>query len=163
MKGGTIYLIFLGLCVAATGALFTALMWNSFERAIDQRHWPKVEAVILSSEVAELQHDEFSPKEYQLKILYGYEWKGRAMTSEHLTVRPNKVSKQRAAITQEMENFPQGKRTSALVNPADPFIAILKPDSKAAGYSLWFPILFVIGGLGIVVKAIATTLTQARP
>jgi hypothetical protein len=41
------------------------------------------------------------------------------------------------------------------VNPADVNFAMLKPDSKAAGYSIWFPMLFVIGGLGIALRAIS--------
>jgi hypothetical protein len=48
----------------------------------------------------------------------------------------------------------------AFVNPAQPDFAVLKPDTKAAGYSIWFPLLFVVGGLGIVVRAIVR---RARP
>ena len=32
--------------------------------------------------------------------------------------------------------------------------AVLKMDSQAAGYSIWFPGLFVIGGLGIAGRAL---------
>ena len=76
MKGSTVYLIFLGLAVAALGVLFTLLMGSSYQRAVDQRSWPQVEAVVLSSGVGEFRHDEFSPREYRMEILYGYEWKG---------------------------------------------------------------------------------------
>jgi hypothetical protein len=31
---------------------------------------------------------------------------------------------------------------------------VLRPDSLAPGYSIWFPSLFVIGGLGIAVRAL---------
>ena len=48
----------------------------------------------------------------------------------------------------------------AYVNPSDPDFAVLKPDTKAAGYSIWFPLLFVVGGLGITVRAIVR---PARP
>ena len=44
------------------------------------------------------------------------------------------------------------------VNPADVNFTMLKPDSKAAGYSIWFPMLFVIGGLGIAIRAIRSEL-----
>ncbi len=154
MKGSTVFLVFLGLAVAAMGGLFTALMWGSYQRAANQRSWPRVEAVVLSSEVEEYQHDEFSPKEYRLEILYGYEWEGEAMTGEKLTARGSSPSKDRAKIAGEAKDFPAGAKVTAYVNPADPASAILKPDSKAAGYSIWFPLLFVVGGLGIVVRAV---------
>jgi hypothetical protein len=48
----------------------------------------------------------------------------------------------------------------AFVNPAEPDFAVLKPDTKATGYSIWFPLLFVVGGLGIAGRAIVK---QARP
>lgn len=161
MKISSIYLIFLGLAVAAIGGLFTILMWSSFQRAIDQRSWPKVDAIVLSSEVGEFQHDEFSPMEYRLEILYGYEWEGVTMTGEMLTERGNATSKDRRKISKQAELFPAGEKVTAYVNPTDPTLAILKPDSKAAGYSIWFPLLFVVGGLGIVVKALLSVFRQA--
>lgn len=157
MKGSTVFLIILGLAVAAIGAVFTALMWGSYQRAVDQREWPQVEALVLSSDVGEYQHDEFSPQEYRLEILYGYEWKGEAMTGDRFSARGNATSKDRSKIASQAKEVPVGKKTSAYVNPDDPSFAILKPDSKAAGYSIWFPLLFVIGGLGIAVKAVRRT------
>lgn len=154
MKGSTVFLVLLGLAVAAIGALFAALMWNSYQKAVDQRSWPKVEAVVLSSEVKETQHDEFSPREYQLEILYGYEWKSERLTSERYGVRGNPKYKDRARIESLVKTLPEGMRTHAFVSPEDPSFAILKPDSKAAGYSIWFPLLFVVGGLGIVFRAL---------
>jgi len=48
------------------------------------------------------------------------------------------------------------------VNPNDADFTMIKPDSKAAGYSIWFPMLFVVGGLGISIKAIRTFVTRSR-
>jgi hypothetical protein len=45
-------------------------------------------------------------------------------------------------------------RTTCRVDPANPDFAVLKPDSLAPGYSIWFPALFVIGGPGIAVRAL---------
>jgi len=154
MKASTLYLILLGLAVAAVGSTFTFLMGKSYQAAVDQRAWPKVEAVILSSETAESQHDQYSPKEYQLEILYGYEWQGERMTGDRYGVRGNPKYKDRARIEGIAESLPAGKKTEVYVNPDDPSFSILKPDSKAPGYSIWFPILFIVGGLGIVFRAI---------
>ncbi len=111
MKGSTVYLVLLGLAVAAIGGVFTLLMWDSYQRAVSQRGWPRVEAVVLSSEVGEFRHDEFSPKEYRLEILYGYEWAGEARSGEKLTVRGNPTSKDGGKIRRQAELFPAGPRS----------------------------------------------------
>jgi hypothetical protein len=36
------------------------------------------------------------------------------------------------------------------VNPALPAEAVLEHASRAALYSIWFPLLFVVGGLGML-------------
>ncbi|MFP6880316.1 MAG: hypothetical protein VCA34_05170, partial [Roseibacillus sp.] len=43
-----------------------------------------------------------------------------------------------------------------------PSFAVLKRDSKAPGYSLWFPIIFVVGGLGIILGAVRSWLAGGR-
>lgn len=155
MKASTVFLVMLGIVIAAVGALFTALMWKSYERAAEQRDWPQVDAVVLESEMEEWQHDEFSPKEYRMKILYGYEWEGERKTGDRFGFRGNPKYNKRNKVEDLVESFPEGERISIYVNPEDPNFTIIKPDSKAAGYSIWFPLLFVVGGLGIAVKAVA--------
>ena len=44
--------------------------------------------------------------------------------------------------------------TECFVDPQNPQLAILKPDSLAPGYSIWFPALFMIAGLGITFNAL---------
>jgi Protein of unknown function (DUF3592) len=154
MKASTIFLVLLGLSVAAIGALFATLMWQSYGRAVEQRGWPQVEGVVLSCEVEEWKHDEFSPQEYRLKLLYGYEWKGEAMTGERYDFRGNASYNKRQKLDGIVKSLPAGARTIVYVSPADPEFTMLKPDSKAAGYSIWFPLLFVAGGLGISFKAV---------
>jgi hypothetical protein len=53
-------------------------------------------------------------------------------------------------------------RTTCRVHPRDPDFAVLKPDSLAPGYSIWFPALFVVGGLGMAGKAARGLLARAR-
>jgi hypothetical protein len=47
--------------------------------------------------------------------------------------------------------------TECFVNPKNPQLAVLKPDSLAPGYSIWFPGLFMIAGLGIGMNALIRT------
>ena len=160
MKTSTVFLVILGLVTAGIGALFAALMWASYQRASAMHAWPQAEAVILSSEIEERKHDEYSAKEYRVKLLYGYEWKGEAKIGDLIVARGNPWAKERARSERQLEMFPEGMKTMAFVNPAEPDFAVLKPDTKAAGYSIWFPLLFVVGGLGIAGRAIVR---QARP
>lgn len=162
MKAATIFLVVLGLMIAALGSFFTMLMWKSYQRAAAMHSWPQVEAMVLSSGIEERQHDEFSPLEYRLEILYGYEWKGKGMTSGRLTARGNPFSNKRGAAEKQLEKYPAGKKIVAFVSPVDPAYTVLKPDSKAPGYSIWFPLLFVLGGSGISVAAIRRAIRLGR-
>ncbi|MFK7851959.1 MAG: DUF3592 domain-containing protein [Akkermansiaceae bacterium] len=154
MKASTVFLVFLGLLIAGVGGIFTFLMGQSYQRAVEQRAWPQVDALVLSSELEEWQHDDFSPMEYRMKILYGYEWEGERKTGERFGFRGNPKYNKRNKVMNLVESFPVGKTVKIFVNPEDPSFTILKPDSKAPGYSIWFPLLFVVGGLGISARAL---------
>ncbi len=130
------------------------LMWKSYQRAVEQHAWPQVDGVVLSAEVEEWKEHEFTPLEYRLNLLYGYQWEGERKTSSRFDFRGNPKYNKRDKIDSLVEKFPEGKKIRVYVNPADADFAMLKPDSKAAGYSIWFPMLFVVGGLGIVMRAI---------
>jgi hypothetical protein len=144
----------LGLSLAVMGGLFVWLMGRSFLRAREMRAWPEVNAVILSSEIEERKHDENSPAEYRHDLSFGYEWKGAPHTGDHLTLRGSPWSSNRALIEQRVAELPAGKSVVCHVNPANPDSAVLKTDSLAPGYSIWFPALFVVGGLGITFGAV---------
>lgn len=152
---GRWFLVAIGLCTALLGCLFVWLMARSYLRAKAMHEWPEVECVILSSEIRERLHDPQSPREYQVAVIYGYEWQGEARTSDRLALRGNPWTSKPNLAEKRAAEFPAGMRTTCRVDPADPDFAVLKPDSLAPGYSIWFPALFVIGGLGMAVRALA--------
>jgi hypothetical protein len=152
-SGGRWLLAITGLVTAMIGLLFVWLMARSFIRAREMRAWPEVECVILSNEIEERVHDPQSPREFRVDVQFGYEWKGAPRTGDHLTLRGNPWSSKRELAEQRAAEFPLGKTTTCRVNPRDPDFAVLKPDSLAPGYSIWFPALFVIGGFGMAVRA----------
>ncbi len=117
------------------------------------RAWPEVACVILTSEVREKRHDENSPPEFRQDLSFGYTWKGQARTGDHLTLRGSPWSSNRGLVEARTAEYPAGMATTCHVNPAAPDFAVLKIDSLAPGYSIWFPALFVIGGLGITLRA----------
>jgi hypothetical protein len=152
--GGRIFLIGLGLSLAAMGGIFVWLMARSFLRAYRMRDWPEVGCLILSSEVGERRHDPESPVEFRQELSFGYEWKGQPHTGDHLTLRGSPWSSNRDEVESRVSHYPTGTKTTCRVDPAHPDFAVLKTDSLAPGYSIWFPSLFVVGGLGISVRAI---------
>ncbi len=152
---GRWYLAVLGLAVASLGGLFVWLMGRSFLRAQEMRTWPEVACVILVSEVEERRHDANSPVEFRQDLSYGYEWQGSARVGERLTLRGNPWSSKRVLAEERVAAYPVGKSTTCRVDPNNPDFAVLKPDSLAPGYSIWFPALFVVGGLGITLRAAA--------
>lgn len=150
---GRWYLAVLGLALALIGGMFVWLMGRSFLRAREMRMWPEVACVILSSEVEERRHDENSPPEFRQDLSFGYTYHGEARTGDHLTLRGSPWSSDRGLAEARTAAYPVGMATTCHVNPAAPDFAVLKTDSLAPGYSIWFPALFVIGGLGITLRA----------
>jgi hypothetical protein len=153
-QGGRWLLAVTGLVTALIGALFVWLLARSFLRAREMHAWPEVECVILSSQIEERVHDPQSPREFRVDIGFGYEWQGEPRTGDRLTSRGSPWSSNRDLAENRAADYPVAKTTTCRVNPRDPDFAVLKPDSLAPGYSIWFPALFVIGGLGMVVRAL---------
>jgi hypothetical protein len=153
-NAGRWYLAILGLVLALLGGVFVWLMARCFLRAREMRAWPEVACVILSSEVEEWRHDENSPMEFRQNLSFGYEWKDQAYSGDHLTLRGSPWSSKRELVEERANKYPAGKQTSCRVDPAHPDFAVLQVDSLAPGYSIWFPAIFVIGGLGITLRAL---------
>lgn len=153
-RAGRGYLFVLGLVLALIGSVFVGLMARSFLRAREMRTWPELACTILSSEIGERVHDPQSAPEYRHEVSFGYEWLGQARTDKRLTLRGSPWSSKRELADAKIKEYPVGKKMTCRVNPRDPDFAVLKPDSLAPGYSIWFPSLFVIGGLGISVRSL---------
>jgi hypothetical protein len=151
---GRCLLAFIGLSTAAIGAVFVWLLAQSFLHAKAMRSWPQVPCTVLSSTVEERQHDPHSPLEYRHNILYGFEFNGENHTGTLLSLRGTPWSKHRADIEKRVKQLPTGTRTTCFVSPTAPHTAVLQPDSLAPGYSIWFPSLFVLGGLVMAFRAI---------
>jgi uncharacterized iron-regulated membrane protein len=162
MKGSTVFLVMLGLIIASLGGLFVVLMGMSYMRAVDQREWPQVQGVVISSEIEDYRHNEYSSKEYRLKIRYDYDWNDERKTGERYGFRGNPKYNKRNKIEDLVNSYPVGKKVTVYLNPADENFTMLRLDSKAAGYSIWFPMLFVIGGLGIALRAIIQNFSHRK-
>lgn len=139
--------------LALVGAVFLWLMWRSFDRAREMTEWPEVEAVVLRSELGERRIGEAGVKEFRFEVMYGYEWEGEMLTAERWSLRGSRWSKRPDEVLDLVREYPVGSRVTCRVDPEAPGTAVLKTDTRAPGYSLWFPALFVVGGIGIVAGA----------
>ncbi|MBX3743394.1 MAG: DUF3592 domain-containing protein [Akkermansiaceae bacterium] len=148
-----LYLAAIGLSLALMGGVFFWLMWRSFDRARHMQSWPEVRCVIIESKAEERRIDPNSPAEYRVNVTYGYEFNGQARTGDHMTWRGNPWTSKPDVIQERLDAFKEGTSTTCRVDPQNPDFSVLKPDTKAPGYSIWFPALFVAGGLGITVRA----------
>lgn len=152
-RAGRWYLAILGIVLALIGGLFVWLLARSYMRAREMQSWPEIPCVILTSEVEERKHDESSPPEFRQNISFGYEWQGEPCTGDHVSLRGSSWSSKRELAEERVAAYPPGSSTTCRVNPAAPDFAVLRPDSLAPGYTIWFPGLFVVGGLMITYRA----------
>jgi len=153
-RSGTWFLCAIGLSLAVIGGVFVWLMARSTLRALETRHWPEVPCVILRSEIEERQHDPNSPIEFSHDLSYGYSWQGSAHTSDLLSLRGKSWSSKRERAAESQGRYAVGRRMICHVNHKQPDVAVLRPDSLAPAYSIWFPTLFVIGGVGMTWRAL---------
>jgi hypothetical protein len=147
------FLVGLGLLLAFIGGAFCFWLGRSYFRVKAVDAWPEVRCVILRSEVEEfLPVPNVAPR-YRVKIDYYYEYNGRSWHSGRVRSR-ERATALKGRAEEWQAKYPTGRETVCFVNPADPSFAILEKDSKAVIYTIWFPGLFVVGGLGMAVQAL---------
>ena len=147
------FLVGLGLLLALIGGAFCYWLARSYFRVKAVDSWPVVRCVVLRSEVEEfLPVPNVAPR-YRVKIDYYYEYNGQSLHSGRVRSRERATALKNRA-EQWQARYPAGLETVCFVNPADPSFAILEKDSKAVIYTIWFPGLFVVGGLGMAVQAL---------
>ena len=154
VNAGRILMVLIATSLIAMGILFIWLMGRSYLRAKEMRDWPVAECIILESSIEERQHDPYSPIEYSHAILYGYEWQGEALTGDRVSLRGTKWSSKRHAIDASFQLYPVGSTQKCHINPQNPALTVLEMDSLAPLYSIWFPALFMVGGVGILISVL---------
>ncbi|MEZ5385713.1 MAG: DUF3592 domain-containing protein [Prosthecobacter sp.] len=147
---GRWWLTTMGVTLVVAGSFFAWRMWLSFEKAQITRGWTEVPCRIASSRVVSERPTPNSPPAHRVALRYEYEFAG----VKHLGTRIRQVE---AAPTQHLEDarakqqrYPPGSAQKCFVNPAATDISVLEHASRAALYSIWFPLLFVVGGLGML-------------
>lgn len=149
---GKLFLCLIGLMVLAAGGIFEWLMLRSYLNAKETRTWPQAQATIIFSEVEQRQY-QGSPKEYRLLLAYSYVFQGKEYSSDRFSPRGSKWTRKQEKVEGLAKEYPKDSSHTVWIDPGKPDQAILKHDTKAAGYTLWFPTLFIIGGLGMIFGA----------
>ncbi len=150
---GRIWKVLLGLGLIAAGSFFCWWLWAVWEKAKLMDDWGQAEGQIIASSVVEWRFNEFSREEYEPRIRYRYQVEDTDFIGDRIrrvSIRSTSPSK----VQTWVERFPAGETVTVFFDPVDPSLSVLKRDSKAALYSIWFPFLFVVGGAGMVVSAV---------
>ena len=101
-------------------------------------------------------------KEYCHKLVYEYQVEGESYRGERVKRRENPYLKKESKILPSVERFIVGSKMEAFVNPDDFTEAVLEHETKAPGYSIWFPGLFLVGGLMVFFRAILKMVHRDR-
>ena len=142
----------LGLCVAASGAYFCRYLWRDYQAAKETDGWVETPCEVIVSTIDDSDRNQHGGVRFQLEIRYRYEWDGQTLVGDKLKPHRPIASSHRVRVAGWQEKYPAGAESICFVNPDAPEEVVLKRDSKAALYSIWFPALFVVGGLGIAVS-----------
>ncbi len=145
-------MISMGLFLMALGSFFMWYLWAFFQKSSRMDHWVETPCLIEKSEI-ETGLNQRHGKKYTLVTAYRYQFNGHEYLGNRFK-RIQPVSSHQEKIASLVEETPVGTKLVCLVDPANPGSAVLKKDTKRAIFSIWFPGLFALGGLGIVISTI---------
>lgn len=143
------YLCAIGAFLVALGLCFTWWLFQAGERAMITRHWTPVPCLILSSGIREEQFSLNSPVTWRTDLDYRYTFAGTVHHGAKLR-RIEGPTPHRDKAEASAAAFPAGMETTCFVNPRKPDEAVLEHSTKAAFYTLWWPMLFSVGGAGML-------------
>ena len=136
----------MGVILAILGTVFSYVLWTSYQRAEETRDWVATPAKILSSQVVPDKATPNSPTKHRVVVRYQYTFGGSVYHTDRIRRSDGPKNSQEEAEALRQEYTP-GQQLTCWVNPLEPGYAVLKQESRAALYTIWFPLLFVGGGL----------------
>lgn len=153
----------MGLFLIVAGSFFAWRMWLSYEKAQITRQWLQIPCLILSSRVVTERPTPHSDPAHRVEVRYEYEVNGVKHTGHRIREVESAPSAHLEDVRQKQQGYPPGSVQTCFVNPAAPDEAVLQHGSRAALYSIWFPLLFVLGGLGMLRGALRRPAVQTNP
>jgi len=141
------------MVIAAMGAFFVFALLQGVKRAKETRGWAETACVITKSEVVAGRPTPSSPMAFTAEVAYSYGFGGEDYVGSNVK-RVDGPTSHRGRAQSVVEAFPLGAETVCWVDPGDPSRAVLRHGTMAPLYTLWFPGLFVVAGVGIAVTAV---------
>jgi hypothetical protein len=154
-----IFKLCIGLFLMAAGLAVTALLFIPYNRAMETRAWTETPCMITESRMEEYRISELAEPVARVFIKYHYTINNKQYTGtryQRVTFAggdEESVTKRTPHFDQAeklVEKYPVGTTAVCWVNPAAPSEAVLEHHTKAAIYTLWWPMIFAVGGGGIV-------------
>lgn len=143
----------MGVFLIAVGSFFMWYLWAFFQQSSDMDDWVETPCVVEKSEIDASGLTQRYATKYTLVIRYRYEFGGKEYVGDQFS-RIQPASSHEKKIRDSLRPYPLGGQSICYVDPADPSSAVLKRDTKASVYSIWFPALFVVGGAGMILAAL---------
>lgn len=140
----------MGVFLIAAGSFFAWRMWLSYEKAQTTRNWSQVPCRIVSSRIKSERPTPHSNPAHRVEVRYEYEVNGIKLSSTRIRQVERAPTLHFDDALQRQEQYPTGSAQVCWVNPAAADEAVLEHGSRAALYSIWFPLLFVLGGFGML-------------
>ena len=140
----------MGLFLIIAGGFFTWRMWLSYEKAEATRSWTQIPCRIVSSGIVTTRPTPASPPVYRADVRYEYTFDRVKRTGTHIRLVDAAPSPHLEGVQRVQQEFPTGSQPPCWVNPEAPTEAVLQHSTRAALYSIWFPLLFVAGGIGML-------------
>jgi len=151
--GGRLWKCLMGLILIAVGSAFVQYLWHAYTRAAKMDDWVEVPCEIVKMDVDDEQLNQRGMTKYIFEVAYTYEFEGNTYTGSRLKRLPTEVSDPRK-LKHHIKDYAVGAKTICYLDPDAPETVVLKKDSKAALYTIWFPCLFIVGGAGMIVSAL---------
>ena len=139
----------LGALTAALGLFFCGALWVGMRRATETRAWTETPCRIVEARVVEERPTPSSPVVHRAMVRYTYSFEGGEYEG-HRARRVDGPAKDVKKAEAVVAAYPAGSEQRCWVNPAEPRMAILRHNTRAVGYTMWFPALFVVAGIGIM-------------
>ena len=149
----------LGLLIATMGTIFVFALIGGYERAKETREWTELPMTVTKSEILEKDVDS-GPPEYKPIVEYSFTLDGKQLTGTGIK-QVEGFTRHKSKALRTVDRYPVGSQGTVWVNPENPKETVLKHNTKAVLYTMWFPGLFVIAGLGIAVGAIRAHFKKA--
>ncbi len=137
--------VFFVIGAAVGGAMFV----RPLVKGLAARGWARVPCVITHSDIRTSRGDE-GGSQYELDIRYRYKAARREYLGDRYDFNTS-TSSLRAWRTAVVRQYPVGKKTECLVNPADPRDAVLSTELGGDRWFMVFPIGFMVMGAGIAI------------